>query len=213
MDDGLIGTWLSRLLGYEERYFPMREQVETGKFIARFIELHAHYEVLGVAGEFPPIFYESPEFKSAVSALVRRAWEKSGKQAPSIKFISGKEIPRIRNENPYLLELAEKGMAEVYLLPFRPKYHFTCIDGRSLFIQETHEHGLGAGTYFMEHTFSLGRESVTFSVNSLRSTAFYLCWLSYVRTIADRRSERLRWRCSDCFPVPCRVGSVRPCPL
>lgn len=151
MSAGIAGSMAKRLMGHEERYFGKTNRAAAGRFVAGRLKALTRHEALFVAGELSPDFYESPEFKGAVLAILKSS------SPISIKIACGKRAELIEKQNPFLWDLASKGRISIYITPTRPKYHFICIDGRSLFLEANHEPGQPCETYFMEDAEEVAR--------------------------------------------------------
>lgn len=151
MRDGLFGSLVKRALGFEERYFGKAHRVEAARFIAAYLEFYTQQEALFVAGELAPAFYESAEFKDAARAILQRAGSES------IRIICGKSADLIKEENPFLYELARRHLVSIYIAAQRPKFHYICIDGSSLLLEGLHNKGQSCETYFMENAKDIAR--------------------------------------------------------
>jgi len=146
--DGVLGTTLKRFLGFEEIFFPAPDRPNASRFITGFIQHHAEKEVLIIAGELDPIFFEADHFKEAIGAVL------GSQKEPRIKIkiiFQSKSLDELKQRNLFLYGLASQKRVELYMTPERPTYHYICIDGRSLFIEKVHLQGERHDTYFMEN--------------------------------------------------------------
>ena len=57
----------------------------------------------------------------------------------------------IEKMNPFLWRLVREKRVIIHIASTRPKYHFICIDGRSLFLEAVHDPGHPCETYFIEN--------------------------------------------------------------
>lgn len=135
----------------EEKWFNASESEEAGEFISDFARKYAKDEVLIVAGEMDLAFYGRAKFVEAARYLFQKG--------VSVKILFGeKPVEELKDKNKELWGLVKERIVELYQAKERPMYHYICIDGKSLALEQIHNPTDRRPLFFMEKAGKYARQ-------------------------------------------------------